>query len=43
MVISLDYFNQSAVNRIMTKAEKLISFETEYFDDVEKARDWLKK
>lgn len=43
IIISLDYFNQSAVNRIMDKAEPIIPFETEYFNDMEKAREWLNK
>ncbi|MEP7170706.1 MAG: STAS/SEC14 domain-containing protein [Bacteroidota bacterium] len=43
ILVSLDYLNQSAVTRIMDKAEEIIGFETEYFNDIDRARDWLMK
>ncbi|MBL0339934.1 MAG: STAS/SEC14 domain-containing protein [Bacteroidetes bacterium] len=42
IVTSLDYFNNSAVRRIVTKAESVINFETRYFVDVNEAESWLK-
>lgn len=41
IVNSLDYFNQSAVQKIMTKADPIIRFETQYFEDKNKAKEWL--
>jgi|SRR6185436_6518384 len=43
ILVSMDYLNQSAVTRIMNKAEedKFILFETEYFNDIDRAKEWL--
>ena len=41
IVNSLDYFNQSAVQKIMIKADPIIGFETKYFNDLDEARNWL--
>ncbi|MEO5569528.1 MAG: STAS/SEC14 domain-containing protein [Bacteroidia bacterium] len=41
ILVSMDFLNQSAVTRIMNKAEEVIRFETEYFNDIDRARDWL--
>lgn len=41
IIVSLDYLNQSSVNRIMHKAEEVIGFETEYFNDFDRAKEWL--
>ena len=45
ILVSMDYLNQSAVTRIMNKAEEeqLIRFETEYFNDIDRAKEWLMK
>ncbi|HKR06423.1 MAG TPA: STAS/SEC14 domain-containing protein [Bacteroidia bacterium] len=43
ILVSLDFLNQSAVTRIMNKAEQVIRFETEYFNDIDRAREWLMK
>ena len=45
ILVSQDYFNQSAVTRIMNKAEEdqLLRFPTEYFNDIDRARAWLLK
>jgi hypothetical protein len=41
IVTSLDFFNNTAVKRIVEKAEPTINFETRYFVDVKDAHDWL--
>jgi hypothetical protein len=41
ILVSMDYLNQSSVTRIMNKAEEVIQFETEYFNDIDRARNWL--
>ena len=41
MVTSLDYFNNTSVNRIMRSTQPLITFETEYFVDASDATKWL--
>jgi hypothetical protein len=43
IIISHDYLNQTAVNRIMSKAgeEQFIRFQTEYFNDIDRALEWL--
>ena len=43
IIVSHDYLNQSAVTRIMNKAEEVIGFETEYFNDIDRAKEWLMK
>lgn len=43
IIVSHDYFNQSAVTRIMNKAGEVIGFQTEYFNDIDRAREWLMK
>ena len=43
IIVSMDYLNQSSVTRIMNKAEEIIQFQTENFNDIERARDWLMK
>ena len=41
ILVSMDFLNQSSVTRIMNKAEEVIQFKTEYFNDIDRARDWL--
>jgi len=41
-VISKDAFGQVAVNRYVTQTLKQGSFHVQTFDDIEKAKDWLK-
>ena len=41
IVNSLDYLNQSSVTKIMTHAGNIINFETNYFTDVNAAKEWL--
>jgi hypothetical protein len=43
IIVSMDYLNQSSVTRIMNKAEQVIHFQTENFNDMDRARDWLMK
>jgi hypothetical protein len=45
IIISHDYFNQSAITRIMNKAEEEqhLRYATEYFNDIDRARAWLLK
>ncbi len=40
-VTSLDYFNNTSINRIMRSTQPLITFETEYFVDSSDAYQWL--
>ena len=40
-VTSLDYFNNTSINRIMRATQPLITFETEYFIDSGDAFKWL--
>jgi hypothetical protein len=41
IVTSLDYFNNTSVNRIMRSIQPLVTFETEYFVDSSDAFKWL--
>ncbi len=41
LVTSLDYFNNTSVNRIMRSTEPMVTFETEYFVDASDATKWL--
>lgn len=42
IVTSLDFLNNSAVKRIVTRSEPVINFETRYFVDFNEADSWLK-
>ncbi len=41
IVTSLDYFNNTAVKRIVNEAADVTNFETRYFVDVVPAKEWL--
>lgn len=41
IVTSLDYFNNTAVKRIVNTVVPIMGFETRYFVDVIPAREWL--
>lgn len=41
IVTSLDYFNNTAVKRIVSTSEPVINFETRYFIDIVPAKEWL--
>ena len=41
LVTSLDYFNNTAVKRIVNTVEDVTNFETRYFVDAAPAKEWL--